>query len=78
MKEEKIKIELINRLFEVFNADRIKNEKVIWYTLIEVKINRYKKQINTTVMDLNSTDIFLGYNWLVRYNLEVNWNTEIT
>ena len=24
-------------------------------------------------MDLNGTDIFLGYDWLVKHNLEVNW-----
>jgi len=27
------------------------------------------------VMDLNSMDMFLGYNWLVKHNPEVNWNT---
>ena len=26
-------------------------------------------------MDLNGTDIFLEYNWLVKHNLEVNWDT---
>ena len=25
-------------------------------------------------MDLNSTDMFLGYDWLVKYNPEVDWN----
>ena len=25
-------------------------------------------------MDLNSMNIFLGYNWLVKHNPEVNWN----
>ena len=27
-------------------------------------------------MNLNSTDMFLGYNWLVKNNPEVNLNTE--
>jgi len=27
-------------------------------------------------MDLNSIDIFLEYNWLVKHNLEVNWDKE--
>jgi len=27
-------------------------------------------------MDLNSIDMFLGYDWLVKHNPEVNWNTE--
>ena len=26
------------------------------------------------VMNLNDTDMFLGYDWLVKYNLEVSWN----
>ena len=25
------------------------------------------------VTDLNRTDMFLGYDWLVKHNLEVNW-----
>ena len=25
------------------------------------------------VIDLNSTDMFLGYDWLVKHNPEVNW-----
>ena len=29
-------------------------------------------------MDLNSTDIFLGYDWLVKHNPEVDWNIGTT
>jgi len=42
---------------------------------LKVEINRHKEQIDTAVMDLNSTDMFLGYDWLVKHNPEVNWNT---
>ena len=35
------------------------------------------EKIDTVVTDLNSINIFLGYNWLVKYNPEVNWNKEI-
>jgi len=28
------------------------------------------------VIDLNSTDIFLKHNWLVKHNPEVNWDKE--
>ena len=28
-------------------------------------------------MDLNSIDMFLEYDWLVKHNSEVNWNKEI-
>jgi len=41
-----------------------------------MKINRYKENINIVVMDLNSTGIFLEYNWLVKYNPEVKWTKE--
>ena len=27
-------------------------------------------------MNLNGIDMFLKYDWLFKYNLEVNWNTE--
>lgn len=78
VKEEKIKTKLMNKLLEVFNVDTTKNGEVTWYILLEVEINRYKEQINIVVTDLNSTDMFLGYNWLVKHNLEVNWNMEVT
>ena len=65
------------RLFKVFNTDRTKNREVIWYTLLEIKINRYKEQIDAVVIDLNSMNIFLGYNWLVKHNLEVDYKIEI-
>jgi len=42
----------MNRSFEVFNVDGTKNGKVT-YTLLEVKINRHKEQINAVVTDLN-------------------------
>ena len=47
--------------FKVFNADRTKNRGVIRIALLEIEINRHKKQINAAVTDLNETDIFLGH-----------------
>ena len=40
---------------------------------LEVEINRYKEQLKATVTDLNGTDMFLGHDWLVKHNSEVNW-----
>ena len=76
VKEVRIKTELMERSFEVFNVDEMKNGKVTRFVPLEVEINRYKEQIDAVVMDLNSTDMFLGYNWLVKHNPEVNWSTE--
>ena len=62
VKEEKIKTELIERSFKVFNIDGTKNRKVTWFAPLKVKINRHKEQIDAVVTDLYSMDMFLGYN----------------
>ena len=64
----------MNRLFKVFNADRTKNREVTQFALLEVKINGHKEQIDIAVMDLNSTDMFLEYDWFVKHNSEVDWS----
>ena len=74
MKEEKIKIELIDRSFKIFNIDRTKNGEVTRFTPLELEINRYMGIFYIAVTDLNSIDMFLRYNWLVKHNPEVNWN----
>jgi len=53
--------------------DRTKNGEVTRIAPLEIEINRYKKQINVVVIDLNGTDMFLGHDWLVKHNPEVNW-----
>ena len=76
VKGKKIKTEPMERLFKVFNTDGTKNGEVTWFALLEVEINGHKEQIDTVVTDLNGTDMFLGYDWLVKHNLEVNWSTK--
>ena len=61
VKNEKIKIELIDISFKIFNADRTKNGEATRFAPLEVEVNRYKKKINIAVIDLNRMDIFLGY-----------------
>ena len=61
VKEERIKMEHMDRSFEVFNADGTKNGEVTRFAPLEVKINRHKEQIDAAVTDLNGTDMFLGY-----------------
>ena len=77
VKDKKIKTKPINFLFEVFNADRIKNGEVTKVAPLEIKIDRHKEQLEAAVTDLDGTDMFLGYDWLVKYNLEVNWKNGI-
>jgi len=66
----------MERSFKVFNTNRTKNGEVTRFVPLEVEINRHKEQINAVVIDLNGMDMFLGYNWLVKHNMEVNWSTE--
>ena len=73
VKDKRIQTKPINFSFEVFNADGIKNEEVTRVAPLKIKINGHKEQLEAAVMDLNGTDMFLGYDWLVKHNLEVNW-----
>ena len=72
VKDKRIQTRPINFLFEVFNADGTKDREVTRVALLEIKINRYKKQLKAVVTNLNGTDMILGHNWLVKHNLEVN------
>jgi len=40
---------------------------------LEIEINGHKELLEVAVMDLNRMDMFLGHNWLVKHNPEVNW-----
>ena len=73
VKDKKIPTKPINFLFEVFNADGTKNREVTKVAPLEIEINGHKEKLKATVMDLAGTDMFLGYDWLVKHNPEVNW-----
>jgi len=77
VKDKRIQTRPINFLFEVFNADGTKNGEITKVASLEVKINRHKETLEAAVIDLDGTDIFLGYDWLVKHNLEVNWRNGI-
>jgi len=72
-KDKRIQMKLIDFSFKVFNADRTKNREVTKVALLEIEINRHKETLEAAVIDLDRTDIFLGHDWLVKHNLEVNW-----
>jgi len=57
----------------VYNVDRTKNRDITRITPLKVKINGHKEHIEIAVMNLNRMDIFLGHDWLVKHNPEVNW-----
>jgi len=73
VKDKRIPTKLIDFSFEVFNANRTKNGDVTKVVSLEIEINRHKKTLEVAVTDLDGTNMFLEYDWLVKHNLEVNW-----
>ena len=73
VKDKRIQTKKIDFSFEVFNADGTKNGEVTRVVPLEVEINRHKETLEAAVTDLDRTDIFLGHDWLVKHNPEVNW-----
>ena len=73
VKDKRIQTKLINFSFEVFNTDGMKSREVTKVVSLEIEINGHKETLEAAVTDLNRTDMFLGHDWLVKHNLEVNW-----
>jgi len=73
VKEKKIQTKPINFSFEVFNTDGTKNGEVTRMVPLKIEINGHKEQLEAAITDLDGTDMFLGHDWLVKHNPEVNW-----
>ena len=73
VKDKKIPIKPINFSFKVFNADGTKNGEVTKVAPLEIEIDGHTEQLEAAVIDLDGTDMFLGHDWLVKHNPEVNW-----
>jgi len=73
VKDKRIQTKPINFSFEVFNADGTKNGEVTKVAPLEIEINGHKETLEAAVIDLDGTDMFLGHDWLVKHNPEVNW-----
>jgi len=77
VKDKRIPTKLIDFSFEVFNTDGTKNGEMTKVTPLEIKINGHKEILEAAVMDLDETNMFLGHDWLVKHNPEVNWKNRI-
>jgi len=69
VKNKRIQMRPINFSFD---ADGTKNEEITKVASLEIEINGHKEQLEAVVIDLNGMDMFLGHDWLVKHNLEVN------
>ena len=72
VKDKRIQTKPINFSFKVFNTERTNNGEVTRVAPLEIKVNSHKEQLKAAVTDLNGMDMFLGHDWLVKHNLEVN------
>ena len=74
VEEKGISTKLLPKLFDIYNLDRSKNEEKTIKEFVPLKINsnRHIKQINAVVSEIKETDLFLGYDWLVEHNPEVD------
>jgi len=72
IKNKRIQTKLINFSFKVFNTDETKNGEVTKVAPLEIEINIHKETLEAAVTDLDGTNMFLGHDWLVKHNLEVN------
>ena len=77
VKNKRIQTKSIDFSFEVFNADETKNREVTKVAPLEIEINKHKETLEAAVTDLDRMDMFLGHNWLVKHNPEVNWRNGI-
>jgi len=73
VKNKRIQTKTINFSFKVFNANGTKSREVTKVASLEIEINGYKETLEVAVTDLDGTDMFLGHDWLVKHNPEVNW-----
>ena len=73
VKDKKIPTKPINFSFEVFNTNGTKNEEMTKVVSLEININGHTEQLEAAVTDLDGMDMFLGHDWLVKHNPEVNW-----
>jgi len=68
-----VRQDIIKTILGYLPITALKTLKEWKITPLEIKINEHKEQLKAVVTDLNGTDIFLGHNWLVKHNTEVNW-----
>ena len=73
VKDKRIQTKKIDFSFEVFNADGTKNGEMTKVVPLEIEINGHKETLEAAVTDLDRTDMFLGHDWLIKHNPEVNW-----
>ena len=75
IKNNRIKTYPFRNLFSVFNANSTSNDEGLLkdYVELELSIKEHSEIICLTVTTLVSSNIFLKYDWLTKYNSEIDW-----
>ena len=62
----------------VYNADGSINStgSIREFTIVEMRIGDHSKQIAMAMSNLSTHPIFLGYDWLRKYNPQINWKVK--
>ena len=79
VEEKRIPTKSLPKPFDVYNSDGSRNgEKTIKeFVPLEINSNGHIEQIDAVVSEIKETDLFLGHNWLVEHNPEVDWKEGI-
>ncbi|OCB87020.1 hypothetical protein A7U60_g5912 [Sanghuangporus baumii] len=61
----------------VFNADGTSNEAglIKEYVVIRIFFGKHEEEIRLAVTSLVSSNIFLGHDWLMKHNPEIDWRS---
>jgi len=79
VEEKGISTKSLPRPFNVYNSDGSRNgEKTIKeFVPLKINSNGHIKQIDAVVSEIKETDLFLGHDWLVEHNPEVDWKERV-
>ncbi|KXN83526.1 hypothetical protein AN958_01232 [Leucoagaricus sp. SymC.cos] len=74
IKELRILAKPVNKLFKVFNADRAPSghKLITHYADITLDTHSHKEQVEAVITTLDSANMFLGHDWLIYHNPEIN------
>jgi len=74
IEEKGIPTKLLPKPFNMYNLDGSRNgEKTIReFVPLEINLNGHVEQIDAIVLEIKEMNLFLGHDWLVEHNLEVD------